>query len=112
MRDLSRSRRFAALASAFLVIVLLALRPVAADNAPFWESPVGLTPGQPDARVRMRAESVDIQVIERGGGVFAVVDATFSMLKHGPDIRMKVGVPNFTLNLITEPPVGADEPPS
>lgn len=75
---------------------------VAADQAPFWESPVGLTPGHPDARVRMASETVDIQVVERPDGVFAVVDATFSMLNEGPDIRMKVGFPNWVADLFKE----------
>jgi len=74
--------------------------PATADNAPFWESPVGLTPGLPGNQVRMVAEAVDIQIRERPDGVYAVVDASFDMLNRGPDIRMKVGFPSSTLDVI------------
>ena len=47
--------------------------PAAADQAPFWESPVGLVPGNPDIQVRMAAETVDVEVVERGDEIHAVV---------------------------------------
>jgi hypothetical protein len=80
---------------------LLALVPgfgplvASADNAPMWESPIGLTPGMPGTTVRMVDEEVDVQVHERGSSATAAVTATFDMLNSGPDVQMLVGFPNF-----------------
>lgn len=46
--------------------------PVAADQAPFRESPVGLVPGDPDIGVRMAPETVETwqdQTLAAGGAV-------------------------------------------
>src|SRR5919199_7012594 len=90
-------RRLAGLAIAIALLLGLFVgpSPTDADQAPFWESPVGLMPGNPDSRVRMEAETVEVQVVERDGGVYAVVGATFDMLNRGPDIRLKVGFPSW-----------------
>jgi hypothetical protein len=85
-------------------------RPAAADQAPFWESPVGLTPGHPDHRVRMLAEVVDVHVVEREDAVYAVVQATFDMMNEGPDIRMKVGFPNWTSGVVDAASDAEDDP--
>ena len=85
-----------------LASALFAPRLATADQAPFWESPVGLTPGSPSSTVRMVAENVDIEVVEIGRGVYAVVAASFDMLNSGPDIQMKVGFPNFLYDVIQE----------
>ena len=74
--------------------------PTTADQAPFWESPVGPMPGHPDNRVRMEAETVEIQVVERGEAVYAVVRATFDMLNRGPDVRLKVGFPSWVQDVL------------
>ena len=66
-----------------------------ADSAPMWESPVGLKPGLVDNKVRMVAETVEVQVIERDGAVYAKVNATFELLNRGPDAEMKVGFPQY-----------------
>jgi hypothetical protein len=65
-----------------------------ADNAPMWESPVGLTPGAATA-VRMQSEDVSVQIVERGSAAIAVVDATFDMNNPGQAQRLLVGFPNF-----------------
>lgn len=66
-----------------------------ADSAPMWESPVGLKPGLLDNKVRMVAETVDLQMIERDGANYVKVNALFDLLNRGPDIRMKVGFPGY-----------------
>jgi hypothetical protein len=73
-----------------------------ADQAPFWESPVGLLPGSPDSRVRMAAEHVDVRVVERGDEVRAIVSATFDMVNEGPDVSMIVGFPASTTSLFDQ----------
>ena len=75
MGDLAM-RRWATVWAAWLigVVWLCALAsPALADQAPFWESPVGLVPGNPDIQVRMAAETVDIEVVERGAAFGAGV---------------------------------------
>ena len=73
-----------------------------ADQAPFWESPTGLAPGGPGLQVRMAAETVDIQVVERGDEIHALVKASFSMANDGPTAQMKVGFPATTVSLFDE----------
>jgi hypothetical protein len=81
---------------------------VAADNAPMWESPVGLTPGLPDTQVRMAAENVDIQIVERGSAAVAVVSASFDMDNPGPDASMLVGFPGVVESIIVGTPALKD----
>jgi hypothetical protein len=76
--------------------------PVAADQAPFWESPVGLVPGNPDITVRMAAETVDVEVVERGDEIHALVQASFTMANDGPDASLKVGFPATTTSLFDQ----------
>lgn len=100
-----RIRRFVLMAGLALVLVSGALswpRLVGADQAPMWDSPVGLTPGQAGSQVRMVAETVDIPVVERDRNVNAVVLAVFDMLNQGPDVTMKVGFPSFTFPIIRQ----------
>lgn len=81
-------------ASALLAVAAMTAPALLADNAPMWESPVGLTPGAPTG-VRMQAEDVSVQLVERGSAAIAVVDATFDMTNSGPTTQMLVGFPNF-----------------
>ncbi len=69
--------------------------PASADSAPMWESPVGLKPGSPNNTVRMTAETVDIDVIERDGAVYAQVSAVFDLTNRGADTQMRVGFPQY-----------------
>jgi hypothetical protein len=104
------------LLGAFLLTACAAIAPVRAlaDNAPMWDSPVGLAPGNPNSHVQMLAEAVDIQVVERPAQpsewgapnaldveIYALVDATFTMQNNGPDILMKVGFPGDTSSAMT-----------
>jgi hypothetical protein len=73
-----------------------------ADQAPLWESPVGLIPGQPGGQVRMAGETVDVEVVERGDEIHAVVQASFTMVNDGPDVVLKVGFPASTTSLFDE----------
>src|SRR5262245_19783017 len=82
-----------------LLWLFAAAAPVLADQAPFWESPVGLVPGNPDIQVRMAAETVDVDVVERGDEVHALVKAAFTMVNDGADARVKVGFPASTTSL-------------
>jgi hypothetical protein len=76
---------------------------VRADSAPMFESAMGVfAPGLPNNTVRMVAETVDIQVIERPvfvkgeryeGVLYAQVDAVFYFHNRGPDVHMAVGFP-------------------
>jgi hypothetical protein len=68
--------------------------PAIADNAPMWESPVGLTPGA-DTLVRMQSEEVSVQILERGAAVVAAVEASFDMHNPGPAAQLLVGFPDF-----------------
>ena len=73
-----------------LVLLLLGVvQPAGADRVPFWESPTGLVPGSPGIQVRMAAETVDTQVVERGEEIHALVQATFSMVNDGDDVSLK-----------------------
>jgi hypothetical protein len=95
-------RRWATVRAAWLIgiVWLCALAsPALADQAPFWESPVGLVPGNPDIQVRMAAETVDIEVVERGDEVHAIVKAAFTMVNDGADATVKVGFPASTTSL-------------
>jgi len=93
----------AAVCSLLAVLGLAGLTgPVAADQAPFWESPVGLVPGNPDIQVRMAAEMVDVEVVERGDEIHALVQATFTMTNDGPDASLKVGFPATTTSLFDQ----------
>jgi hypothetical protein len=71
------------------------------DNAPMWESPVGLAPGGPTA-IQMAAEDVHVDVIERGASTLAVVDATFDMANPGPSTELVVGFPNFVHTVVPD----------
>jgi hypothetical protein len=84
----------ASMAAAAVAASLLCAASASADNAPMWESPMGLTPGAQTA-VRMQAEDVSVQVVERGAAVFAIVNATFDMTNPGTTAQMLVGFPNF-----------------
>jgi hypothetical protein len=85
-----------------LAIAILLLCPLSgsapmvahADGAPMWESPEGLTPGMPNTHVQMTAEDVQVQVQEKGDGVYADVAATFDLLNTGPTTQMLVGFPD------------------
>ena len=84
-------------------VALLPHAPAAsADQAPFWESPVGLVPGHPDIQVRMAAETVDVEVVERGDEIHALVQASFTMANDGPEARVKVGFPASTVSLFDQ----------
>lgn len=72
---------------------------VFADQAPFWESPTGLVPGNPDIQVRMDAETVDVQVVERGDAIHALVHASFSMVNDGSEATITVGFPASSTSL-------------
>lgn len=76
------------------LVLLIALPVARADNAPMWESPIGLTPGG-QTTVRMAAEQVDVQVVERGSAAIAVVAANFDMVNSGAAQSALVGFPNF-----------------
>lgn len=78
--------------------------PARADSAPMWQSPIGLTPGLPDNRVQMIAETVDIRVVERDGSARAHVTATFDLLNHGPEVSMKVGFPTYAMSILMHSP--------
>ena len=84
------------------VLVLLTPDDAFADQAPFWESPVGLIPGNPTSQVRMAAENVDVQVIERGDAVLALVTASFDMINDGQDQILRVGFPASTVSLFDD----------
>jgi hypothetical protein len=73
---------------------LLGVPAATADNAPMWESSVGLTPGAATT-IRMQSEDVSLQIVERGSAAVAVVDATFDMNNPGPMTRLLIGFPNF-----------------
>ncbi|MGE3912116.1 MAG: hypothetical protein AB7K36_22340, partial [Chloroflexota bacterium] len=91
---------FFMMAGVLAVLSILPLsRQALADQAPFWESPMGLAPGNPDIQVRMAAETVDISVVERGNEIHAAVQASFSMVNDGPDATVKVGFPATTTSL-------------
>jgi hypothetical protein len=92
----------AACALLVAMIGVMPARPVSADQAPFWESPVGLVPGHPDIQVRMAAETVDIEVVERGKEIHALVVASFTMANDGPEARLKVGFPATTTSLFDQ----------
>jgi hypothetical protein len=68
---------------------LLGVPAATADNAPMWESSVGLTPGAATT-IRMQSEDVSLQIVERGSAAVAVVDATFDMNNPGPMTRLYV----------------------
>ncbi|HZO27297.1 MAG TPA: IMS domain-containing protein [Chloroflexota bacterium] len=85
-----------------LLLVLGQAAPAVADQAPFWESPVGLVPGHPDAQVRMAAETVDVEVVERGEEIRALVKASFTMANDGRDVQMKVGFPATTTSMFDQ----------
>lgn len=90
-------------ALAVAIVIGLSLTLVArADQAPFWESPVGLVPGNPDIQVRMAAETVDINVVERGDAIHALVTANFTMVNDGTDATVKVGFPASTVSLFDQ----------
>lgn len=97
-----RLGRLALLAAALLLLVAPLPRPTHADQAPFWESPVGLVPGHPTMQVRMAGETVDVQVLERGAEIRAAVQATFTMANDGEEIQLKVGFPAYTTSLFDE----------
>jgi hypothetical protein len=107
------------LSLSFRVLIALAaavsvahLRPAAplADNAPMWQSPVGLAPGRPGNSVRMVAEAVQIQVVEREQLAYAVVDATFELLNRGAELRMPVGFPTWANAALLQWPDGEYSP--
>jgi hypothetical protein len=81
--------------------LLLIGSPAAADNAPMWESPVGLTP-EGATSVQMAAETVNVDVVERGGQPVAVVNAAFDMTNPGPSVELLVGFPNFAYEAIND----------
>jgi hypothetical protein len=102
--QLSRSVRILT-ALVLLIVLLPAGGPLArADSAPMWPSPIGLTPGLPDNRVQLVAETVDVQVEERDGRARARVDAAFELLNHGPDVSMKVGFPTYAMSILMQGP--------
>jgi hypothetical protein len=70
--------------------------PATADSAPMWQSPVGLAPGLPGVKVRMVAEKVDIEVVERENAVLANVRATFLLYNPGAPVQMLVGFPAYS----------------
>jgi hypothetical protein len=72
---------------------------VSADQAPFWDSPTGLVPGNPSIQVRMASETVEIDVAERGESIYALVQATFTMVNDGETTTTKVGFPASTTSL-------------
>jgi hypothetical protein len=82
--------------------LLFAVQTAYGDSAPIWESPVGLVPGDPNTRVQMRSERVDIRVEERDGAAFAVVKAEFELVNPGEPESLKVGFPNWTYSLIAD----------
>jgi hypothetical protein len=79
--------------------------------APVFDAPYGLTPGHPDSRVRLVAETVDMEVLEHEGpfviihgsanqsgpqrGITVNVRATFDLHNEGPMISMNVGFPGW-----------------
>ncbi len=88
MRRVVASALFAAITG------MMTVSAAAADNAPMWESPVGLTPGAATT-VRMQSEDVSVQIVERGAAAVAVVDATFDMSNPGSSAQVLVGFPDF-----------------
>jgi hypothetical protein len=104
MGDLAMRRSGTVRAAWLIGIIWLcaSASPALADQAPFWESPVGLVPGNPDIQVRMAAETVDIDVVERGDEVHAVVKASFTMVNDGADATVKVGFPASTTSLFDQ----------
>jgi hypothetical protein len=82
-----------------VALMLWPARPALADQAPFWESPVGLVPGDPTTQVRMASENVDVQVVEHDDEIRAEVTARFDMINDGPDQTLKVGFPASTVSL-------------
>jgi hypothetical protein len=97
-------RRWRRMVACLIVALVLALptQGAVADQAPFWEAPVGLVPGNPDISVRMAAETVDIEIVERGDEIHALVQASFSMSNDGPDALVKVGFPATTTSLFDQ----------
>lgn len=91
--------RYAAGCLVTALLVAVSAGPARADQAPFWESPMGLVPGHPDIQVRMAAETVDIEIVERGDEIHALVQASFSMANDGPDALLNVGFPATTTSL-------------
>lgn len=98
MRNLVRLPILAVLLAGLALSPLLPLRHAEADHFPVWESGSGLTPGLPGNTVRMVAESVDIQIVERDEQIVTQVQATFEMFNRGPDVQMKVGFPGSSTN--------------
>jgi hypothetical protein len=97
-----RLRRSLLAGLASLVVALSIWSPgvANADQAPMWESPVGLAPGAPGSRVQMSAEDVHIQVREKDDLVFASVVANFDMLSPGQNSQLLVGFPGFASEAI------------
>src|SRR5215212_4217534 len=86
---------FTALCLAQLLLVPTAAR---ADNAPMWETPVGLAPGNPGSLVQLRSEQVDVEIVELETSVVLDVRAVFDMVNHGDDVDLLVGFPSWTLS--------------
>lgn len=97
-----RARWIAACLLFVMLVGVAPARPVVADQAPFWESPVGLVPGHPDVQVRMAAETVDVEIVERGEEIHALVVTSFTMANDGPEARLKVGFPASTTSLFDQ----------
>jgi hypothetical protein len=79
-----------------ICLVALVAAPLHADDAPMQMTTAGLVPGMPGTTVRMAAEKVDINVVERDGGVHAMVNASFDMFNRGPAVTMWTGFPRFS----------------
>jgi hypothetical protein len=97
---MTQRRLFACLASVVLALSPTVPRGAHADQAPMWESPVGLAPGAPGSRVQMAAEDVHIQVREKDAKIYASVDAVFDMLNPGQNTQVLVGFPSFASSAI------------